>query len=466
MCDPCQRAEPDSRHLLSAEFYESDLVRAALAVYDFGVFFRVVRAEKDWSQQLLSDVLDLSQARISALERGVHRLRDVEIVARVCSRLGVPPMMLGFPDRRTTVHGGTLGRKGVSWVERRDFVQHVAGLALGIAGAAGVDVDRLFALLPQAEPTGTRHVGAADVEAIEQTTAAFVRQDFAYGGGLTRDAAVAQLRAVLPLLNGQVSGDVRPRLMVATARLAMQAGWMSFECQQHDAARRLWIIALDLARNIDHPQASDLTAYLLNNMGLQAVHLGRPKEALHLARIGETAAVGRHSVSASTNCCLADVEAQAYAAAGYEAECDRALGEAEEHFAVIDPASSPPYAAFLDEIHLASFQGGAHYTLALPSRDQRAARKAVQLLRQAVDGFGPSYTRSRASCLPDLAGAHALVGDIDTAVTIGCDAIDAVSAVHSPRAYDRLRVLNTVLEPLQHSAGVAELRGRLAVSGA
>jgi N-acyl-L-homoserine lactone synthetase len=83
------------------------------------------------------------------------------------------------------------------------------------------------------------------------------------------------------------------------------------------------------------------------------------------------------------------------------------------------------------------------------------------LLQSAVEGFGPSYARPRALYLPGLAGAHALVGNIDTAVTMGHQAIDAVTAVYSPRAYDRLHVLHTVLGPLHTSPGVAELRERL-----
>jgi hypothetical protein len=83
-----------------------------------------------------------------------------------------------------------------------------------------------------------------------------------------------------------------------------------------------------------------------------------------------------------------------------------------------------------------------------------------------VVGFGPDYARSRALYLPELAGAHALAGDSDTAVSVGHQAIDAVTAVHSPRAYDRLHVLRTVLEPLHTSPGVAELRERLVVIAA
>lgn len=78
-----------------------------------------------------------------------------------------------------------------------------------------------------------------------------------------------------------------------------------------------------------------------------------------------------------------------------------------------------------------------------------------------MNRYGPDYARSRALCLPDLAGAYALAGDLDTAVSVGHQAVDVVTSVHSPRAYGRLHRLHTVLEPLRTSPGVAELRDRL-----
>lgn len=180
-----------------------DSIAAALAEYDFATMFRRVRAVAGWSQQTLGNLVGM---------------------------------------------------------ERRDFVELAAALTLGVAG---VDVDRLTALLPAAEPTGARHVGASDVEVIEQSTAAFVRQDFVTGAGPIRDLAVAQLRATLPLLGAEMTPEVRPRLYLATACLATQAGWMSFQVNQHDAARRLWLIALDIARDADHPLGADHTVFVL-----------------------------------------------------------------------------------------------------------------------------------------------------------------------------------------------------------
>ncbi|MGH4007430.1 MAG: helix-turn-helix domain-containing protein [Pseudonocardiaceae bacterium] len=458
LCDPCRRVGPDPRHELPAGFYFQDPIVAALAAYDFGFLFRRVRAVAGWSQQTLGDLVGLDQTRISEIERGQRRLRDVALVARVATGLRIPPVLLGFGDPGTTVGDA---QKVVNWMDRRDFVQHVAALALGTAGATGLDIDRLTALLPHADPTGTRHIGAADVETIEQSTAAFARQDFATGSGPIRDVAVAQLRSVLPLLDAQVTPEVRPRLYLATAHLAVQAGWMSFEVNQHEAARRLWMIGLDVARDSEDPRGSDLTVYLLYDMALQAVHLGRPDEALRLVHLGHAAASGPHPVSASTSCCLASIQARAYAARRDAAGCDHALGQAVEQFSTIDRVTAPPWGTHAGEAGMSGFHGTAHYTLAMAGDDPGAAGRAVPLLRHAVDGFGPGYARLRALYLPDLAGAHAIAGDTDTAVTVGHQAVDAVTTVSSPRAYGRLRVLNTALEPLHTSAGVADLRHRL-----
>ncbi len=416
-----------------------------------------------WPQQTLAEVAGLEQSRVSAIERGVRPLRDVAVVAQVATRLGIPAILLGFGA--TVGTAGADGRKLVSWVDRRDFVEHVAALALSATAVAGLDIDRLTALLPQADPTGTRHVGLADVEAIEQATTEFARQDWATGSAMSRAAAVAHLHATLPLLNAQSTPEVRPRLYLATAYLATVAGWMSFDTTQHDAARRLWLIGLNIARNAEHPQARDLTVYLLFDMAIQAVHLDRPEEALRLVHLGHATA-GPHPVSASTISCLANIQASAYAAQGDTADCQRALGKAAEQLSTVDPASRPLWGSHLDGTLLAAFQGAAHYTLARAGHDPRAAGRAVPLLRQAVDGYGPDHAANRGRCLTDLAGAHALAGDTDTAVSVGHQAIDAVTALHSPRAYDRLRVLNIALEPLHTSAGIAELRERLTSNAA
>ncbi|MFN2496860.1 MAG: helix-turn-helix domain-containing protein [Pseudonocardiaceae bacterium] len=456
-CDPCGRAGPDP---LPLEFYRPEPVQAALLGYDFGRFFRRVRGYKQWSQATLGDVLDLTQGRISAIEGGAA-LYDIRIIARMHQRLGIPAPLLGFGDRATVVGGVAAGRKG-SWMERRDFVQHIATLALGAAGTTGLDIDRLVALLyPDTDATGTRRIGAADVAALEYATAGYERSYAAFGGGVAREAAVTQLRTVLPMLNQPMDDDLAPRLHIAAAHLALITAWTSFDMSHHDAARRFSTVGLEIAHSTEHPLATDLTSHLLFDLAQQALDLRRPDEAERLVQIGYTTGVGSPSVFPSTSTCLATNAAFAHAARGDRAQCERALGVAEEAFTRIDPAAATPWACVDGPVKIATWQGHAYYELARASGDQRSVARAVQLLRQVVDNPRPM---SRALYLPDLVGAHALAGDIGTAVTLGHQAVDTVTGMSSRRTYDRLRVLNGVLEPMRTSPGVAELRERLALA--
>ncbi|MGH3865158.1 MAG: helix-turn-helix domain-containing protein [Pseudonocardiaceae bacterium] len=455
-CDPCRRAAPALT--LDPALWDEPALSAALARLDFGPVFLRVRAETGWSQHRLGEVLGIDQSTLSKIEKGKRSLTDAATVIRCANALAIPAGKLGLRCGVMVGSRAGSGREG-SWVDRRGFVGEVAGLTLG-AGLTGLDLDRLIALLPQAEPTGTRHVGTTDVQAIETATAAYARQDYATGSGSIQDVAVAHLHAALPLLGAQMAPEVQPRLYLATAHLAMMAGYTSFDVERHDAARRLWMIGLEIARACEHPWASDLTVYLLHDMAQQAVHLGRPDEALKLVHLGHVVAIGSHPVSATTASALSSIEALAHATRGDTRACELALNQVQERFASIDHQSSPPWGGY-SNVGLAANQGGVQYALARPGRDPVAASRAVALLRHGLSRYGPDHARSRALCLTDLAGAHALAGDIDTAVSVGHQAVDAVTAVHSPRAHVRLHRLRTVLEPCHTSPGVAELRERL-----
>jgi DNA-binding XRE family transcriptional regulator len=89
-CDPCRRAGPDPRRDVPPGFYFQDPIAAALADYDFATVFHRVRAITGWSQQTLAALVGLDQGRISAIERGVRRLRDVAVVAQVATALWIP----------------------------------------------------------------------------------------------------------------------------------------------------------------------------------------------------------------------------------------------------------------------------------------------------------------------------------------------------------------------------------------
>lgn len=183
---------------------------------------------------------------------------------------------------------------------------------------------------------------------------------------------------------------------------------MSFDAKQHAAARRLWLIGLNVARATEDPLATDQTIFLLYDMAVQAMHVQRPGEALGLIHLGHAAAAGSYPVSAATSCWLASVEARAHAARGDAAGCDHALGWASVP-TTPDPGRCPWRIS----------PGPTHWP-------------------------GTSTPPSASVTRPSTRSPRC----------------------HSPRAYDRLHALHTALQPLHTSPGIAELRERLSATAA
>ena len=198
-----------------------------------------------------------------------------------------------------------------------DLWQTVTAITLGV-GQADLDLDRLNRLIPSPDADGPPpQVGAADVDAIERTSDALRRCDFAHGGGLARAAAIAQLRSVLRLREAAATPAIRSRLDIAVADLATLAAWCSYDVEQHDQARRLWIVALELCRHTDHLRAADLAVDVLLDMAHQSLHLNHPDKALRLAGFGlAVEANSRVAVSDATRSYLASVQSWSYAVLG------------------------------------------------------------------------------------------------------------------------------------------------------
>ena len=462
MCGSCARAA-GFRKPIPDGFYDDADLRAALARYDFGAVFTAVRAHTGLSQVQLADLLDLSQSRISAVERGERRLTHVKLAARLASLLRIPPRLLGFP---VETGGSVAAQEEVSWLERRDFLALVTAATLG--SSLHPELARLGSLLPdQVEPVTRPRIGAADVDAIEAITDGFRRSDFAHGGGLCRAAAITQLHQVRRLEDAVCTPQVRTRLLVAVAELASMAGWMAYDVEDHDAARRLWTYALDTARRAeDHPRAPDLAVDVLLDMAHHALHLHsldsvthayRAGEALHLVQLASaTAANRRHPVSTITSGYISAVLGWCRAALGQPEPTRRAIGTSQDTYAAADPATTPPWAWFVTDAEITAQQGHSLYLLSLHRPE--FAPEAIEKLTTAASGYGAEYERSRAVILPPLASVQFQAGDLDAAVATGYDAVDAITGLSSTRGYARLRVLDTVAAPHAGQPEVADLR--------
>ncbi|WP_155981451.1 helix-turn-helix domain-containing protein [Nocardia sp. BMG111209] len=463
LCAVCARSA-GFRRPLPADFFTTEEMRVALAQHDFGVVFTEIRRRTGLSQSQLAALVGLSQARVSEVEGGMRRLAGVTSIARISTVFAVPAQLLGF-HVNTASEAGSLASEEVDWVDRRDFVTLATAAALG--SRLHPELERLAALLPdRLEPISRLHIGDSDIDAVEAISDGFRRWDLAHGGGLCRTAALSQLQQVAVLDDAVCTPSVRARLYVATAELASMAGWLAYDVEDHNAARRLWTYALHTAQRAEEsPRSTDLMTLILLDMAHQALHLRRPKDALSFAQLAAaTSTSRRHPVSQITAGYIQAVIAWCWAALGKADSTNRALAESRRRYDAASADTTPPWAWFVTDAEIAAQQGHSLYLLS--ATQPRFAEAAVTRLTVAVQGHAAEHERSRAVVLPTLAVAHFRVGDTDSAVRVGREAVSAVSTLSSRRCYARLRDLDTVAAHHQQLPAVLELRAELAAAPA
>lgn len=462
LCSGCARAA-GFRQPLPPGFFTTPAIRKALSDHDFGVVFAAIREHTGLSQMQLASLLGLSQARVSEVESGARRLTGAKVAARISTVFAIPAQLLGFFVDDTDDQPGSLASEEVDWVDRRDFITLATAAALG--SRLHPELDRLTSFLPDRMPPITRpRIGAADVDAIEAISDGFRRWDLAHGGGLCRTAALSQLHQVATLDDAVCTPPIRGRLQVATAELASMAGWLAYDVEDHDAARRLWTYALRTAQHAEeHPRSTDLMVAILLDMAHQALHLRRPKDGLAFAQLaGATSTSRRHPVCTLTAGYISAVTAWCWAMLGEPEPTERALAAARDRYGDTTVDANPPWAWFVTEAEIAAQQGHSLHLLSLTRPEY--AKSAISELSSAVHAHPDEHARSRAVVLPTLAVSYFQAEDADSAVRIGHDAVTAVTALSSQRCYARLRDLDAIAARHQRAPGVVELRADIATA--
>ena len=343
-----------------------------------------------------------------------------------------------------------LGRRGIE-LEPQEFLegQDLLGIVQSWT-TAGADSPSIGII------KGRKRIGDQDIVQICAVTETFRSLDNSYGGGLTREAVIGQLISTASLVEDTTYTEkVGRKLITGIGDLATVAGWMCHDVSMHGAAQRYFLLALQAAKEAD---ANNLSAHVLSCMARQAGHLGRPGDALeliHLARYG-----ARHSATPTIAALLHGLEARYYAMMGKVKEFERAAGQAEAAFADRDPAQDPPWVAYFDTSEYYATLGICHQIIARTAAPAKA-RRAIDMIGEALAHRDPSRARSRAFDHLGLARAYLCAGELESAEAAGTTALELTARVSSSRVRDRLQELLRETSPYVGTPVIDDLRSRI-----
>jgi hypothetical protein len=171
-----------------------------------------------------------------------------------------------------------------------DMLTRREALAAAVSAATGASfvdpISRWLNMSPssvEANIGDGGRIGIADVERIEQSTRYFAATDADVGGGLSREAAVGQLKYAVDLMqHGSYTANVGNRLLAAVAGLAGMVGWMCHDSGMSGPAQRYLTYGLQAARESTDPRAQLLVVGILADMARHMRWLGRPDSAVRL----------------------------------------------------------------------------------------------------------------------------------------------------------------------------------------
>jgi tetratricopeptide (TPR) repeat protein len=285
---------------------------------------------------------------------------------------------------------------------------------------------------------------------MERAAQSFRELDNRLGGGRVRSAVMQYLTdEITPVLaQGQFSADIGTRLAGVAAELAQLAGWVAYDTGLHGHAERYLTLALSFAR---HAGDDGLGAEILAAKAHQAVYLGRPAEAVDLARAAQVTARRAALPTLLAECCV--MEAHGHAAANNARACARALSDAETAFERSARHNDPGWLRYFDEAYLAA-------RMAHCFRDLGESRHAEHYARRSLDMDG-RFVRGKAFNLSLLATTLADQGDIEQACAVGAQAVDLAAGLRSVRSVQYIRTLQRALRGAADAPAVRELTDRV-----
>lgn len=321
-----------------------------------------------------------------------------------------------------------------------DLDRRSLGAAAGVV-LGGVTVQWLSALrgIGRRElPAGSRQIGSAVIENVDQRLGLLRHLDDELGSGEHAAIARNELAFVVRLLKtGSYSERSGQRLYSLASEASRQAAWSSFDQGKHSAAEAYFDGALRASVNAGDGVAG---AYALSFFAVHCYSTGQARAAVGMIDTAQSALSGNATPRMSAM--LAARSARAQSKAGDRTACIRDLAAARVHLDRGPHADDPAVLYWVTEAEIEMIAGSCALELGDPGEALRRFDAAL-----AADYRGnDQYPRSAAIYLARAAEAHLVQHDLDAAVSRARDAVRCLASVDSARS----------------SSTLAGLRGKLA----
>jgi transcriptional regulator with XRE-family HTH domain len=366
----------------------------------FGEALKRIRRERGVSLRRLGAAACVDFGHLSKVENGSRR-GTVEVAKLVDKALDADGELVAIAHAERVERV----RAAVPFdpMRRRTIVKW--GLAAPVAaGLVGISAD--------APRVG--RIGAADAAWLQRAAVRLRSLGHQHGGESLWQAASGLVSdGYLMLEHGTYTETVGKRLLKATGRAQMCAGWLAFDAGRQDVARSCYNEALMLARHGGDP---GVEAHALVNLAFQSNVLGRPREAVRFAEAAERAAAAPGG-TARAPAMPHMRRAIALALSAEPRASDKALTRART---VLDRDVDKPieeWCAFLSRAELDGVEATCAIELGRPER-------AEALLQRAIVGHTDQYARNRALYRVRLARARLDRKAVDGAAEAANAALD------------------------------------------
>ncbi|MGW1989489.1 hypothetical protein [Embleya sp. NPDC001921] len=334
----------------------------------------------------------------------------------------VCPSEIGFPGPPPGVTVGSaplLAQKGTG-VDRRAFLADSIGAASALSLPAHV--------VPLSPAGGTGAIGTTHLLELRDGLHVLFQLDATYGGSDVRSLAVRHLSRVRRIINTSKYPDTIGRqLRLLSGEVAEHCGWLYYDADKQDDARRYWGEALTTASML---RDTNLEILVFSSMSLQACHEGRPRDGLDLARAAQDRATRLGSPILQS--LIAAREARALSLLADDTSARRRMSDA---LRLVDRDGrgrpSPEWAAFHGHAELDYAQGLLYTELG-------HHQAATAFLRAALAHQEANYGRNRALYRLTLARGLIGAGEVDEGAAQAVASLTDLEEVESARVMRRL----------------------------